>query len=45
MGQLAANSGDIVYIDSAIIIYTIEGNSNYLTALVAIDDNDTGGET
>lgn len=33
MGQLASTNGDIIYIDSAIIIYTIEGNTNYLIAL------------
>jgi predicted nucleic acid-binding protein len=33
MGQLAPNNGDTIYIDSAIVIYTLEGNSNYLAAL------------
>jgi predicted nucleic acid-binding protein len=33
MGRLAPKNGEIIYIDTAIVIYTIEGNSNYLTAL------------
>jgi predicted nucleic acid-binding protein len=33
MGQLNLADGAIVYIDTAIVIYTLEGNENYLASL------------
>jgi predicted nucleic acid-binding protein len=33
MGQLALNSSAIVYVDTAILIYTVEANPAYFTAL------------
>jgi hypothetical protein len=33
MGQLSLPSGAIVYIDTAIVVYTIEANPTYFSAL------------
>ena len=33
MGQLTLSDRAIVYIDTAIVIYTLEGNENYLPSL------------
>jgi hypothetical protein len=33
MGQLNLADGAIVYIDTAIVIYTLEGNASYLASL------------
>ena len=38
MGQLNLPDGAIVYIDTAIIIYTLEGNEDYLASLEPLWD-------